>query len=225
MASLSEAVGGAAAQFSLHIGVKAAITSPPLPVTEAPTSPIERLLPAYRPDADAYDEMVDGNGQLRPHWKTFGSFLANCGPQDFAQRTEAVQRLLRDHGVTYNIYDDALGTSRPWILDLLPFIVSTDDFQTVSEGLDQRARLMNAILADIYGPQHLLSEGWIPPALVHANPGFLRPVVGVLPAGGKMATRMGCDLVRGPDGKWMALADRIHFHRSSSGFMKPTRGA
>jgi uncharacterized circularly permuted ATP-grasp superfamily protein/uncharacterized alpha-E superfamily protein len=180
-----------------------------LSVTEVPTPPIEDLIPAYRPDAGVYDEMMDENGHLRPHWKTFGSFLANCGRQDFASRTEAVQRLLRDHGVTYNIYDDALGTSRPWMLDLLPFIVSTEEFQTVTEGLDQRARLMNAILADIYGPQHLLSEGWIPPALVHANPGFLRPVVGVLPAGGKMATRMGCDIVRGPDGKWMALADRV----------------
>jgi uncharacterized circularly permuted ATP-grasp superfamily protein/uncharacterized alpha-E superfamily protein len=176
---------------------------------EAPTSPLERLLPGYRPDSAAFDEMMDERGQLRPHWKTFGSFLAQCGPQDFASRSEAVQRLLRDHGVTYNIYDDALGTSRPWMLDLLPFIVSADDWTKVAEGLDQRARLMNVILADIYGPQRLLREGWLPSTLVHANPGFLRPVVGVLPTGGRFATRFGCDLVRGPKGQWMALADRV----------------
>ncbi|MBE7494098.1 MAG: circularly permuted type 2 ATP-grasp protein [Verrucomicrobiaceae bacterium] len=176
-----------------------------LPASAIPESP----LPAYRPDAGVYDEMMDERGQLRPHWRIFGSFLAQCGPADFATRAEAVQRLLRDHGVTYNIYDDALGTSRPWMLDLLPFIVSAQEWATVAEGLDQRARLMNAILADIYGPQHLLKEGWLPPAMVHANPGFLRPVVGVLPAGGRFATRFGCDLVRGPDGAWMALADRV----------------
>lgn len=181
----------------------------PLPATEAPTLPPKHALPGYQPEHGVYDEMLDEQGQFRPHWKTFGSFLANCGQQDFTSRTEAVQRLLHDHGVTYNIYDDALGTSRPWVLDLLPFIVGAADFQQASEGLDQRARLMNAILADIYGPQHLLREGWLPPALVHANPGFLRPVVGVLPAVGKMATRFGCDLVRGPDGAWMALADRV----------------
>ncbi|MBL9131400.1 MAG: circularly permuted type 2 ATP-grasp protein [Verrucomicrobiaceae bacterium] len=178
-------------------------------LTSAPPSALtERILPAYRPDSGVFDEMMDEHGEIRPHWKIFASFLAQCGPADFATRKEAVQRLLRDHGVTYNIYDDALGTSRPWNLDLLPFIVSAEDWSTVAEGLDQRARLMNAILADIYGPQHLLREGWLPPALVHANPGFLRPVAGVIPAGGKFASRFGCDLVRGPDGAWMALADR-----------------
>ena len=163
----------------------------------------------YQPRADAFDEMVLPSGELRPHWRVFGSFLAQCSPQDIQSRLDTVQRLLRDHGVTYNIYDDALGTSRPWELDLIPFIVAADEARAIAEGLDQRARLLDAILADIYGAQHLIKEGWIPPALIAANPSFLRPVVGITPPGGRFLHIVGCDLVRAGDGMWRVLADRV----------------
>ena len=129
--------------------------------------------------------MLLPNGDLRPHWQTFGSFLNQCSEDDFSSRSASIQRLLHDHGVTYNIYDDAQGSSRPWSLDALPFIVAQEEFQQIQRGLDQRGRLLNAILLDLYGPQKLLRDGLIPPALIHANPGFLRPVVGINPAGGR----------------------------------------
>ncbi len=162
----------------------------------------------YRPEAGTYDEMLLPNGELRPHWKTFGSFLNQCTEDDFSSRSASIQRLLHDHGVTYNIYDDAQSSSRPWSLDTLPFIVAQEEFQQIQRGLDQRGRLLNAILLDLYGPQKLLRDGLIPPALIHANPGFLRTVVGINPAGGRFVFNMGCDLVRASDGQWRVLADR-----------------
>lgn len=162
----------------------------------------------YLPEAGVYDEMLMPSGELRPHWKTFGSFLNQCTKQDFNTRADSIQRLLRDHGVTYNIYDDALGTSRPWSLDTLPFIVAQDEFLQVQRGLDQRGRLLNAILMDLYGPQKLIRDGLIPASLVHANPGYLRPVLGINPPGGRFVFTMGSDLVRAADGKWRVLADR-----------------
>jgi len=175
-----------------------------------PLSPEEAALrlPGYHPEKGVYDEMMDADGRLRPHWRTFGSFLRQCSATDYAARSEDIQRLLRDHGVTYNIYDDALGTSRPWSLDLLPFIIAQDDFAEVQRGLDQRGRLLNAILQDLYGPQKLLKNGLIPPSLIHANPGFLRPVLGINPPGGKFVFTFGCDLVRNASGQWLVLADR-----------------
>jgi uncharacterized circularly permuted ATP-grasp superfamily protein/uncharacterized alpha-E superfamily protein len=162
----------------------------------------------YSAERGVFDEMVDANGVLRPHWKTFGGFLDQCGAQDFKARSEDVQRLLRDHGVTYNVYEDASGTSRPWSLDILPFIVSQEDFKAVQAGLDQRGRLLNAILQDIYGPQRLLRDGLLPPGLVYANPGYLRPVLGVNPPGGRFIFTFGSDLVRDASGRWQVLADR-----------------
>jgi uncharacterized circularly permuted ATP-grasp superfamily protein/uncharacterized alpha-E superfamily protein len=172
------------------------------------TCPDASLQLGYSTDRGVFDEMVDANGILRSHWKTFGAFLDQCTADDFKARSDDVQRLLRDHGVTYNVYEDASGTSRPWSLDILPFIVSQDDFKTVQAGLDQRGRLLNAILQDIYGPQRLLRDGLLPPGLVYANPGYLRPVLGVNPPGGRFIFTFGSDLVRDASGRWQVLADR-----------------
>ncbi len=169
---------------------------------------VEGGLAGYRPEPGVFDEMMLPNGDLRPHWKTFGSFLSQCSLADFKQRAETVQRLLGDHGATYNIYDDALGTSRPWMLDLLPFIVAEQEWRGIQAGLDQRGRLLNAILQDLYGPQKLLKDGLLPPGIVQGNPGFLRPVVGVNPPGGRFIFSLGCDLVRDATGTWRVLADR-----------------
>ena len=161
----------------------------------------------YRP-SHAYDEMCLPDGTLRPHWQVFGQAMSAMGGSDMEARRDTVQRLLRDHGVTYNVYGDATGFSRPWSLDLLPLIISASDFKKVSEGLAQRARLFNLMLADIYGPQRLLKEGWIPPAVLHANPGFIRAVQGVMPPGGNFLVLTGSDLVRLPGGSFAVLADR-----------------
>lgn len=183
--------------------------TPPAPAASVPASSgLDGCLRDYRPVPGVYDEMVMPSGELRPHWKTFGSFLAQCSPADFQQRAEAIRRLLADHGATYNIYDDGLGTSRPWMLDMLPFIVAEQEWRTIQDGLDQRGRLLNAILLDLYGPQRLLHDGLLPPGIVHGNPGFLRPVVGVSPPGGRFIFSLGCDLVRGAEGTWRVLADR-----------------
>ncbi len=187
-------------------------TAPPQPSrfasTQLMTSTPTGLL-GYQPKPDTFDEMLLPSGELRPHWRVFGSFLSQCSAQDLRSRLGTVQRLLHDHGVTYNIHDEALGASRPWALDLIPFIVAADEARMIAEGLDQRMRLLNAILADIYGPQTLVKEGWIPPALIAANPAFLRPVAGIMPPGGRFLHIVGCDLVRHSDGQWRVLADRV----------------
>lgn len=191
---------------SLPMSLDTSISPSIQPTT--PTMPKFDHALGYLPEAGVYDEMLTEKGELRPHWKTFGSFLNQCGKSDFNARAESIQRLLRDHGVTYNIYDDALGTSRPWSLDTLPFIVAQDEFLQIQRGLDQRGRLLNAILLDLYGPQKLICDGLIPASLVHANPGYLRPVVGINPPGGRFVFTMGSDLVRAADGRWRVLADR-----------------
>jgi len=161
----------------------------------------------YRPSS-AFDEMCFPDGTLRPHWETFGRALLDFSSSDLNERRDAVQRLLRDHGVTYNVYGDATGFTRPWSLDLLPVIIAAEDYRLVSDGLKQRARLFNLILADVYGQQRLLRDGWIPPAVLHANPGFIRAIQGVMPQGGKFLVASGTDLVRLADGSWAALSDR-----------------
>jgi uncharacterized circularly permuted ATP-grasp superfamily protein len=120
-----------------------------------------------------------------------------------------VRRLIRDNGVTYNVYDDAGGAARPWDLDVLPFVLDGREWARIEAGIVQRARLTDALLADIYGQRRLLAEGHLPPHLPAGHPQFLRPLAGVRPPGGVHVQIYAADLTCGPDGTWTVLADRV----------------
>jgi uncharacterized circularly permuted ATP-grasp superfamily protein/uncharacterized alpha-E superfamily protein len=160
------------------------------------------------PDADVYDEMLSAPGAPRAHWRTFADSLAVLGPAELARRWEQARRQLRENGVTYNVYGDPRGTDRPWELDPLPLLLPSDEWRVLEAGLAQRARLLNLILSDLYGPQRLLRDGLLPPELVWAHPGFLRPCHGVTLPNACWLHLLAVDLARAPDGGWWVLADR-----------------
>src|SRR5262249_7992379 len=116
--------------------------------------------------------------------------------------------LIRENGVTYRVYGDPRGQYRPWQLDPLPLLIPPAEAAVLEAGLIQRARLLEAILADLYGPHQLLKEGLYPPELVFANPGFLRPCHGLTLPGGRYLHLTATDVGRGPDGSFTVLGDR-----------------
>jgi uncharacterized circularly permuted ATP-grasp superfamily protein/uncharacterized alpha-E superfamily protein len=166
------------------------------------------LITDYRPVPGVYDEMMDADGRIRQHWQAFLNNLQAMPPDDIARCWETAHRLVRENGVTYNVYGDPQGTSRPWRLDPVPMLIATDDWRRLEQGVIQRARLLNMILADLYGPQRLLSEGWLPPALALGNPNFLRPMHGVGVADNIYLHLLAVDVARAPDGRWWILSDR-----------------
>ncbi|MDB5769537.1 MAG: hypothetical protein JWQ61_4351 [Collimonas fungivorans] len=167
-----------------------------------------RLLESYPAEADRYDEMLEAGGRLRPHWRTLIDQLEGLSPEILRRRAREVREAIAADGVTYNVYADPQGANRPWELDLLPQIISADEWQTLSAAVVQRARLLNAVLADLYGPQTLLSEGLLPPALVFGQHGYLWPCRGIEPPAGIHLHLYAIDLARSPDGHWWVMADR-----------------
>jgi uncharacterized circularly permuted ATP-grasp superfamily protein/uncharacterized alpha-E superfamily protein len=166
------------------------------------------LLSDYVPSASRYDEMVDDIQIPRPHWRAFLTHLSTLPMETMLGRSRFVEDAIASDGVTYNVYADPKGTSRPWELDLLPLILPADEWRTISAAVAQRARLLDAVLADLYGPQKLLAEGLIPPALVFGQRSFLWPAHGITPPGGVFMHVYAADLARSPDGRWWVLADR-----------------
>jgi uncharacterized circularly permuted ATP-grasp superfamily protein/uncharacterized alpha-E superfamily protein len=116
--------------------------------------------------------------------------------------------MLHDNGVTYNVYGDPQGMARPWNLDAIPWVMPPDTWTRLETALVQRARLLNAILADVYGPGTLMQQGLIPPELVYAHTGFLRPCHGLPVPHDCYLHIYAADLGRAPDGQWWILADR-----------------
>jgi uncharacterized circularly permuted ATP-grasp superfamily protein/uncharacterized alpha-E superfamily protein len=127
---------------------------------------------------------------------------------DLEQRATRLARQIRDNGVTYNVYADQDGPQRPWSLGLFPLIISPQSWQQIEAGVTQRVRLLDHVMADIYGPQDLLSRGLLPAALVQGHPGYLRAMHGVKPVGGTHLHIAAFDLARGQDGHWWVVSQR-----------------
>ena len=155
-----------------------------------------------------YDELRAAAGDLRPAWQQFFTHLGATGFADLDRRAALLARQIRDDGVTYNAWRPDGSIQRPWSLDLLPLIVPAEEWAQIEHGITQRARLLNAVMRDVYGPQRLLRDSFLPPALVYGHPGYLRPLAGFRPADGVYLHIVAFDLARGPDGAWWLVGHR-----------------
>ena len=68
--------------------------------------------------------MVAADGRLRPHWQPFVGQIATMGLAELQRRWEEAKHLIRENGVTYNVYGDPRGMDRPWELDPLPLLIA-----------------------------------------------------------------------------------------------------
>ena len=166
------------------------------------------LLAHYQRSDAVYHELLDAEGVVRPHWRQLFDYLRRCTPAQLRQRQALLTRQIQENGVTYNVYADPNGADRPWELDLLPNIIPADEWEQLAAGVAQRATLLNAVLADVYGSQQLLAEGLLPTDLVFGHNNFLWPCQGIRPPGGTWLHVYAVDLARGPDGRWWVTADR-----------------
>lgn len=150
------------------------------------------------------DESRTPEGDLREGWRYLLDGLQALGPQGLNERGEKARRLLRDDGATYNVH----GTMRPWELDLVPFVVGSEEWGQIESGLLERAELFNQLLRDLYGPRDLVRTGVIPPEAVFAHGGFLRACSGIHLPGDHDLIIHAVDMVRTSDGEWCVFADR-----------------
>jgi uncharacterized circularly permuted ATP-grasp superfamily protein/uncharacterized alpha-E superfamily protein len=159
-------------------------------------------------------------GALAPHWRTFfdkaiahlpsepDRSLAHTLIDHFDELNESLRRRIDDNGVTYNLYADAVSQPRPWSLDLLPAIIGETEWALIEKGVAQRARLLNDLLADVYGEQTLIKDGLLPLALVQGHQGYIRPAHGIKPLGNTFLHVAAFDLACGPDGRWWIVSHR-----------------
>jgi len=184
----------------------------------------KNLFQHYLNDTRSYDELLGDDGNLRPHWKTFFQSFAELGTDEILSRNQDVLRFLKENGVTYNIYGDPAGQNRPWNLDLIPFLISRQEWQTIESGLKQRAELFNHILKDIYGDRRLIKNGLLPMDLVYQHAGFLRQCQGITFPGKRNLMVYSADMARSADGKIWILNDRTQAP-SGSGYALENRVA
>ncbi|MEO5687080.1 MAG: circularly permuted type 2 ATP-grasp protein [Burkholderiaceae bacterium] len=145
---------------------------------------------------------------LAPPWQAFFDAAGSEGWVDLAQTKSRIERRVQDDGVTYNVYAEGAAAANAWPLEPLPFLIDAAAWAKIEKGVMQRARLLDAVLADVYGNRSLLDEGLLPAALVLAHPQYLRAMHGCRPAGGVHLHVVAFDLARGPQGHWGVVSQR-----------------
>ena len=181
------------------------------------------LFAQYQAAPDSFDEMLDASNRPRPHWRAMLDSLAGEAPELMQQRLETVRREVRENGITYNVYGDTRGTHRPWDLNVLPLILSQPEWAGIEAAVIQRAGLLNRLLGDVYGPQAMLHEGLLPPALIHGHAGFLRAAHGMRHPDDVALHFYAADLARAPNGQWWVMSDRTQ-SPSGAGYALENRG-
>jgi len=150
----------------------------------------EAGLTSYSSDVRRYDELLDAAGEVRTHWRPLVDRLASDGAEAVRRGVELARRLIVENGVTYNVYADPQGRARPWVLDPLPLLLTAAEWREIEAGVTQRAHLLDALLADLYGPQELLAAGIIPAELPFGHPNFLWPSMASRPPAARACTSM-----------------------------------
>ena len=185
-----------------------------LPTPHAAASPSLAFEPSEPGAAESWDECRDAHGQLRPSWQRFfdaAPELRDDPAAEFERQRAAIAQQIRADGVTHNVHAGEAtqpSAARPWSLEALPLIVEPGDWADIERGVLQRARLLGAMLADCYGPQRLLKDALLPPALVFRHSGYLRPLHGVVPVAGMHLHIVAFDVARGADGRWWVISQR-----------------
>ncbi|WP_035612681.1 circularly permuted type 2 ATP-grasp protein [Haloferula sp. BvORR071] len=169
-----------------------------------------------------WDEMLGADGRVNPSWSHVAAWLGGLTPEQAGATGGEIRRLLRENGVTYSMHGEADGEHRAWQLDAVPWVVSEQDWRTVEAGLIQRAELLDHVLTDLHGEQRLISGGWLPPELIHAHRGYLRPCHGMRLASKRQLILYAADLARGPDGRMWIVNDRTQAP-SGSGYVVENR--
>ena len=158
--------------------------------------------------ATPLDEMVDGAGRTRRHWRTIVDGAFALGADRLRERAILLERAALEEGIA-SVLPGA--EARAWRCDPIPIPIPAAEFATLVDGLAQRARLLDLALADLYGPQTLIERGVVPPSFLFRNPAFLRAARSPDPGAGWRRPRLAfyaADLIRDADGEWRVLADR-----------------
>ena len=153
----------------------------------------------------AWDEMFEAPGVPRPAAQDLFEVLQATPPEDFESLGSTRDRAFRDRGVTFQLS----GEERPFPLDLVPRVIAREEWATLSAGVVQRVKALEALLADLYGRGQILDDGVLPRRLVTSSNHFHRDAYGIEPPNGVRVHVAGIDVVRGHDGRFRVLEDNI----------------
>ena len=156
-----------------------------------------------------YDEMHAATDVLRPHYSSYAEWLKEMPEEKLAQKRAEADELFHRYGITFAVYGEDEGKERLIPFDILPRIIPAHEWQSLSSGLQQRVKALNAFIHDIYHDQEILKAGKIPAEFVLNNAQYRKEMQGVSVARNLYAHIAGIDIVRAGQGEYYVLEDNL----------------
>jgi uncharacterized circularly permuted ATP-grasp superfamily protein len=153
----------------------------------------------------AWDEMLAEPERPRRPYRAVHGTLRRLTGAELGARADALARSYLDQGVTF----DVAGEERPFPLDVVPRVISSDEWEDVERGVAQRVRALEAFLADAYGPAEAVKAGVVPWRVITSSNHFHRVVAGIEPSNGVRIHVAGVDLIRDEQGDFRVLEDNV----------------
>ena len=161
------------------------------------------------PTRRAFDELwgVSAGSTPRAGFEQLGEWLNDTPVAELARRQATAEAAFRSLGITFNVYGDEQANERIIPFDIIPRVFTAIEWDKLSIGLEQRVRALNAFVADVYGPRHILKDKVVPEDVILANPQFCIPAVGAVPPHGIYTHICGIDIVRTGPEEFFVLED------------------
>ena len=154
-----------------------------------------------------FDEMIDADGGIRPAYAGYRHWYDEQDRRWMATRGKEAEGAFRRAGITFNVYGDTAGQERLIPFDMIPRIITAQEWSQLGLGIEQRVKALNAFLHDLYHDREIVKAGIVPARLIEGNAAYLPAMEGFTPPGGVYTHIVGIDLVRtGPD-EFLVLED------------------
>jgi len=157
----------------------------------------------------AYDEMFSGANTLHEHYEPLLEHFAALPPEEVQRRKQAADLSFLNQGITFTVYGRDEGTERIFPYDLLPRLVTAQEWDRIERGLTQRITALNHFLRDVYSDAKILSDRIIPRELVYSCKHYRRQMRGLQVPRNVYIAVVGSDLLRLNTGEFVVLEDNL----------------
>ncbi len=163
----------------------------------------------YAVDDRCFDEMFEATDRPRPQYAALYEQLGSLSLEAYRNRCSAADLSFVNQGITFTVYSDRDDVERIMPFDLVPRIITPEEWRQIESGLTQRITALNLFLHDIYHDQHILKQGVVPYELVLSSRLFRRELRGVDVPRDVYVHVAGIDLVRDEQGRFLVLEDNL----------------
>lgn len=169
----------------------------------------DNLFSSYDLLSSTWDEMYSSDSDIRKQYKIINDYLRSTSPEVLFKKEELSKQLFMSQGVTFTVYNDNEGIEKIFPFDIVPRIITANEWDKIDKGIKQRIKALNLFIKDIYHDQFIINDGIIPAELIYSCPNFLREMKGVKVPHDIYVHIAGVDLIRNNDGEFYVLEDNL----------------